>query len=156
RIAESAMERRRRVCRVGPRTEDAGWWKCTWCGCANVRQHDGLDHCSMCNAEALTYFTGMKTNCASDIHVGHFAYGVTDCIANGVRDCSYHRRPNGSASLIRSTPRGEEQRSVQAKISRKKGNLSYLAIIMRCATIKQKKDHVLTLGVEENFQGVAV
>jgi len=40
----------------------------------------------------------------------------------------YQSRPNGGASEIRSTPRGQEQRSVQAKISRKRGNLSYLAI----------------------------
>jgi hypothetical protein len=60
RTAESMVERRRRVCRLGPRTEDAGSWKCTWCSCTNVRQHAGLDHCSRCNAEALTYFTGME------------------------------------------------------------------------------------------------
>jgi hypothetical protein len=60
RIAESLVESRRRVCRLGPRTENAGSWKCTWCGRANVREHDGLDHCSACNAEALTYFTGME------------------------------------------------------------------------------------------------
>jgi hypothetical protein len=60
RIAESVVERRRRVCRLGPRTENAGSWKCTWCGHANVRQRAGLDHCSACNAEALTYFTGME------------------------------------------------------------------------------------------------
>jgi hypothetical protein len=60
RIADSVVERRRRVCRLGPRTENAGSWKCTWCGRANVRQHAGFDHCSTCNAEALTYFTGME------------------------------------------------------------------------------------------------
>src|SRR5215467_7417860 len=46
-----------RVCSLGPRTEDPGSWKCSWCGRANVRQHAGLDHCSACNAEAFTYFT---------------------------------------------------------------------------------------------------
>src|SRR5260370_20776410 len=60
RIAESVVERRGRVCRLGPRTEDAGSWKCSWCGRANVRQHAGLDHCSVCNAEAFTYFTGVE------------------------------------------------------------------------------------------------
>src|SRR5262249_62061883 len=56
RIAESVVERRRRVCRLGPRTENAGSWKCTWCGHANVRQREGLDNCSACNAETFTYF----------------------------------------------------------------------------------------------------
>ncbi len=60
RIAESLVERRCRVCRLGPRTEDAGSWKCSWCGRANVRQRAGLDHCSACNAEAFTYFTGVE------------------------------------------------------------------------------------------------
>jgi hypothetical protein len=60
RIAECVAERRRRGCRLGPRTENAGSWKCIWCGCANVRQDAGLDHCSACNAEALTYFTGVE------------------------------------------------------------------------------------------------
>ena len=41
------------------------------------------------------------------------------CVRGRVRP-AYHSRPNGSASLIRSTPRGQERRSVQAKISRKK------------------------------------
>jgi hypothetical protein len=71
----------------------------------------------------------------------------------------YHRRPNGSASEIRSTPRGQERRSVQAKISRKKGTLSYPAIIRACAIVDdetKRKDHVLTLGVEEEFQMIAV
>jgi hypothetical protein len=40
---------RRHVCSLGPRTEDPGSWKCSWCGHANVRQHAGLDHCSACN-----------------------------------------------------------------------------------------------------------
>ena len=57
---------------------------------------------------------------------------------------------------MRSTPRGQEQRSVQAKISRKKGNLSYVAIGARWSTIKQGKDEALTLGVEEEFQMTAV
>jgi len=56
RIAESVVERRYRGCSLGPRTEDPGSWKCSWCGCANVRQHAGLDHCSACNAETFTYF----------------------------------------------------------------------------------------------------
>jgi hypothetical protein len=59
-IAGSVGERRCRVCRLGPRTENAGSWKCTWCGHANVRERAGLDHCSVCNAEVLTYFTGME------------------------------------------------------------------------------------------------
>jgi hypothetical protein len=60
RIAGRVVERRRRFCGLGPRTEDAGSWKCSWCGRANVRQHAGLDHCSVCNAEAFTYFTGVE------------------------------------------------------------------------------------------------
>ena len=60
RIAESVVERRYRGCRLGPRTENPGLWKCSWCGRENVRQHAGLDHCSACNAEAVTYFTGME------------------------------------------------------------------------------------------------
>src|SRR5215470_13316557 len=48
---------RRHVCSLGPRTEDPGSWKCSWCGHANVRQHAGFDHCSACNAETYTYFT---------------------------------------------------------------------------------------------------
>src|SRR5262245_27965165 len=60
RIAESVVERRRRVCRLGPRTENAGSWKCTWCGHANVRQREGLDNCSACNPDTFTYFTGME------------------------------------------------------------------------------------------------
>jgi len=54
------VERRRRVCRLGPRTENTGFWKCTWCGRANVRHYAGLDHCSECDAEAFTYFTGVE------------------------------------------------------------------------------------------------
>ena len=57
RIAECVVERRYRGCSLGPRTEDPGSWKCSWCGRANVRQRAGLDHCSACNAEAFTYFT---------------------------------------------------------------------------------------------------
>src|SRR5215472_16868769 len=57
RIAESVVERRYHGCSLGPRTEDPGSWKCSWCGRANVRQHAGLHHCSACNAEAFTYFT---------------------------------------------------------------------------------------------------
>jgi len=71
----------------------------------------------------------------------------------------YHSRPNGRASEIRSTPQGQERRSVQAKISRKKGTLSYPAIIRACAIVDdetKRKDHVLTLGVEEEFQMIAV
>ena len=72
---------------------------------------------------------------------------------------AYHSRPNGRASEIRSTPRGQEPRSVQAKISRKKGTLSYPAIVRPCAIVDdetKRKDHVLTLGVEEEFQMIAV
>ena len=60
RIAESVAEKRYRGCRLGLRTENAGSWKCTWCGRANVRQYAGLDHCVACNAEAFTYFTGVE------------------------------------------------------------------------------------------------
>ena len=48
------------ICGLIPRTEKAGSWKCTWCGRANVRLYYGLDHCSTCNAEAFTYFTGVE------------------------------------------------------------------------------------------------
>src|SRR5215831_9509338 len=56
-VVESISNRRRHMCSLGPRTEDPGSWKCSWCGHANVRQHAGLDHCSACNAETFTYFT---------------------------------------------------------------------------------------------------
>src|SRR5215831_14390426 len=56
-VVELVSNGRRYVCSLGPRTEDPGSWKCSWCGHANVRQHAGLDHCSACNAETFTYFT---------------------------------------------------------------------------------------------------
>src|SRR5215471_20636155 len=56
-VVELVSNGRRYVCSLGPRTEDPGSWKCSWCGRANVRQRAGLDHCSACNAEAFTYFT---------------------------------------------------------------------------------------------------
>ena len=49
-----------RGCSLGLRIENAGSWKCSWCGRTNVRQCAGLDHCSACNAEAFTYFTGVE------------------------------------------------------------------------------------------------
>jgi hypothetical protein len=88
-IAESVVERR--VCRLGPRTENAGSWKCTWCGHANVRQRAGLDHCSVCNAETLTYFTGVE----NEMRVRY------SCSPTSM----YHSRPNGSALEMRSNPR---------------------------------------------------
>ena|SRR5262245_1976348 len=49
-----------RGCSLGLRIENAGSWKCSWCGRTNVRRRAGLDHCSACNAEAFTYFTGVE------------------------------------------------------------------------------------------------
>lgn len=31
-------------------------WECTWCGYKNIRINAGLDHCSVCGSEVMTYF----------------------------------------------------------------------------------------------------
>ena len=31
-------------------------WVCTWCKYKNLRFNAGMDHCSVCGAETLTYF----------------------------------------------------------------------------------------------------
>ena len=79
RIAESVVERPCRVCRLGSRTENAGSWKCTWCGHANVRQREGLDNCSACNAETFTYFTGMENELLVRYSRPYFAYPTEQC-----------------------------------------------------------------------------
>ena len=85
RIAESVAEKRYRGCRLGPRTENAGSWKCTWCGRANVRQYAGLDHCVACNAEAFTYFTGVENEL-------RIRYSRPRLRLSGLQ-CSVHRAP---------------------------------------------------------------
>jgi hypothetical protein len=35
---------------------DRATWRCTWCDYVNVRFNAGMDHCSACGAETMTYF----------------------------------------------------------------------------------------------------
>ena len=70
----------------------------------------------------------------------------------------YHSRPNGCASLIRSTPRGHEQRSVQGKeIVKRQLKLPGADEAVRDSRrLNKERDHVLTLRIEGEFQIVAV
>jgi hypothetical protein len=70
----------------------------------------------------------------------------------------YQSAPKGSASLIRSTTRARTAQC-SGEDKSQKGTLSYPAIIRPCAIVDdetKRKDHVLTLGVEEEFQMIAV